>query len=96
MMKSLEEEERPTYFQKISEENGLLGLSILHRLYALYGFDVLSDTVFDVMHLLPLNVVKNNIEQWISNGTFNKKDLNTNFTVGPNHPINVALEACNE
>ena len=83
VMKALEEEERPTYFQKISKENGLLGLSILHRLYALYGFDVLRDTVFDAMHLLPLNVVKNNIARWISNGTFNKKDLDTNLAKMP-------------
>ena len=83
IMKSLEEEERPTYFQRISKENGLLGLSVLHRLYPLYGFDVLRDTVFDAMHLLPLNVVKNNIERWISEGYFSKKDFDTNLAKMP-------------
>lgn len=83
MMKALEEEERPTYFQRISKENGLLGLSVLHRLYPLYGFDVLRDSVFDAMHLLPLNVVKNNIERWISKDYFAKKDLDTNLAKMP-------------
>ena len=83
-MKALEEEERPTCFQRISKENGLLGLSVLlHRLYRLYGFGVLRDSVFDAMHLLPLNVVKNNIERWISKDYFAKKDLNTNLAKMP-------------
>ena len=83
MMKALEEEERPTYFQRISKENGLLGLSVLHRLYPLYGFDVLRDTVFDAMHQLPLNVVKNNFERWISQGYLDKNDLDTNLAKMP-------------
>jgi len=41
MMKTLEEEERPTYFQRMSRDSGLLGLSVLHRLYPLYAFHVL-------------------------------------------------------
>ena len=50
---TLEEEERPTYFQRLSKETCLLGLSPLHRLHLLYGFNVLTDSVFDVMYLLP-------------------------------------------
>ena len=80
MMKTLEEEERPTYFQRMSRDSGLLRLSVLHRLYPLNGFDVLRDTVFDAMHLLPLNVVKNHIERWITQGYLEKKDLNTNLS----------------
>ena len=83
VMKALEKEERPTYFQRISKENGLLGLSVLHRLHPLYGFVVLRDSVFDAMHLLPLNVVKNNIERWISKDYFAKKDLDTNLAKMP-------------
>ena len=82
-MKALEEEERPTYFQRMSKENGLLGLSVLRRLYPLYGFDVLRDTVFDAMHQLPLNVVKNNFERWLSQGFLDKKDLDTNLAKMP-------------
>ena len=83
LMKELEEEERATYFQGISKENGLQGLSVLHRLYLLYGFDVLRDSVFDGMHLLPLSVVKNNIERWISKGSLDKKDLDANLAKMP-------------
>ena len=56
---------------------------MLHRLYPLYGFDVLRDSVFDAMHLLPLNVVKNNIERWISKDYFAKKDLDNNLAKMP-------------
>ena len=83
MMKALEEEERPTYFQRISRDSGLLGLSVLHRLYPLYGFDILRDSVFDAMHQLPLNVVKNNVERWISQGYLDKRALNTNLSKMP-------------
>ena len=82
-MKSLEQEERPTYFERMSKDSGLLGLSALHRLYPLYKFDVLRDSVFDAMHLLPLNVVKNKIDQWISQDHLNKKDLNANLSKIP-------------
>lgn len=82
-MKTLEEEERPTYFQRMSKESGLNGLSVLYRLYPLYGFDVLRDSVFDAMYLLPLNIVKNNIERWVSGDYLNKKDLNTNLSKMP-------------
>lgn len=83
VMKSLEQEERPTYFERMSKDSGLLGLSALHRLYPLYRFDVLRDSVFDAMHLLPLKVVKNNIDRWISQGHLNKKDLNANLSKMP-------------
>lgn len=83
MMKALEEEERPTYFQRISKEAGLLGISMLHRLHSLYGFNVLTDTLFDVMHLLPLNVVKNHTERWISEEQLDKKELKNNLSKMP-------------
>ena len=35
------------------------------------------------MQLLPLNVVKNNIEQWISKGSLDKKDLDANLAKMP-------------
>ena len=42
-----------------------------------------SETVFDAMHLLPLNVVKNHIERWITQGHLDKKDFNTNLSKMP-------------
>jgi len=54
-MKRAEEEDRISVRASIAKETGFTGLSILHRLYHLYGFNVLIDTVFDAMHNLPLN-----------------------------------------
>ena len=47
------------------------------------GFGVLRDSVFDAMHLLPLNVVKNNVERWVSGDYLNKMDLNTHLSKMP-------------
>lgn len=44
-MKALEEEERPTYFRRISKEI----LLVLYRPYPLYGYDFLRDSVFDAI-----------------------------------------------
>ena len=82
-MKTSEEEKKPTYFQSMSNESGLNGLSVLHRLYPLYGFGVLRDSVFDAMYLLPLNVVKNNTVRSVSGDYLNKMDLNTNLSKMP-------------
>ena len=43
----------------MSRDTGYTGLSILHRLYPLYGFLYDESTVFDEMHTISLNVVKN-------------------------------------
>ena len=67
-MTEVEQEERKTVFEKLSREIGFLGVSLLHRLNALYGFDVLQDLVFDAMHLVSLNIVKRRIQFWLSNG----------------------------
>ena len=46
-------------------------MSLFHSyLNPLYGFDVLTDFVFDVFHTVPLNVVKNVLEALISNECF--------------------------
>ena len=39
---------------------------ILDRVHKLYGFDVIKDTVNDVMHVVPMNVVKRQIIDLIS------------------------------
>lgn len=83
IIKEIDEEERPTYFTRKSRDQGYLGLSILHRLHPLYGFNYLTDTVFDVMHLLPLNVVKNHIERLISGESCDRKSLQENLSKMP-------------
>ena len=68
LMSEISEEGRPTVRQRLSRESGYTGLSILHRLNKLYGFDVLKDTVFDVMHNIPLNVVGSLLKELIASG----------------------------
>ena len=55
----IDEEERSTVRQRMSRDTGYTGLSILHRLYPLYGFLYDESTVYDEMHTISLNVVKN-------------------------------------
>ena len=52
-------EERTSVRQQLSKESGYTGLSILHRLYYLYGFLYDRDLVYDEMHTVHLNLVKN-------------------------------------
>ena len=56
-MTEIEQEERTTVKDRMSKESGFMGVSLLHRLHKLYKFDVIKDLVFDVMHLVPLNLV---------------------------------------
>lgn len=63
----VEQEERSTVAMEKSKAIGFTGLSLLNRLSNLYNFDILNDLVFDVMHLVPLNLVKRRLEYLISN-----------------------------
>ena len=74
-MAEIEQEERQTYFQNRSREAGFNGLSLLHRLHPLYQFSILNDTVFDAMHLLPLNVVKNHFAKLLSGEVMDVTEL---------------------
>lgn len=74
-MAEVEQEERRTVFENFSREIGFLGVSLLHRLNALYGFDVLQGLVFDAMHLVSLNIVKRRVQYWLSNGIINKDEF---------------------
>ena len=65
-MKEIAEEHRSSVRERLSRESGYTGLSILNRLYKLYGFDVIKDMVFDVMHNLPLNIVGNYLKDLIA------------------------------
>lgn len=58
LIREIDEEERRTVRESKSRECGYTGLSILHRLYPLYGFLYDQDLVFDEMHGFSLNVVK--------------------------------------
>ena len=71
-MYQIEHEHQPTHKKKLSSHSGFTGISLFHSyLNPLYGFNVLTDFVFDVFHTVPLNVVKNILEVLISNERVN-------------------------
>lgn len=72
-MKEIDAEDRRSVRERLSRESGYTGLSILHRLNRLYGFDVIRDTVFDVMHNLPLNIVGSSLKDSIAEGILDVK-----------------------
>ena len=67
LMTEIEQEERTTVKDRMSKETGFIGVSLLHRLHNLYKFDIIKDLVYDVMHLVPLNLVKRRFEHLLSN-----------------------------
>ena len=73
LMSEIAEEDRSSVRQRLSRDSGYTGLSILYRLSKLYGFDVLKDTMFDLMHNLPLNVVGNLLKELIASGKLDAK-----------------------
>ena len=66
------DEEVGAAWNKISRDSGFTGLSKLVILYDLYGFDVLFDTPIDLMHNLPMNPVKKNLQRFLDTGNVNK------------------------
>ena len=74
-MQLIEQEERRTVAQEMAKESGFTGLSVLHRLHALYGFDYRKHCVFDVMHTVALGVVRNNLNFLLSNQLLDQKVL---------------------
>lgn len=55
----INEEEKSTVRWRMSRETGYTGLPVLHRLYPMYGFLYDESTVYDEMHTISLNAVKN-------------------------------------
>ena len=82
-MCTIGEEERCSVRVNLSKNTGYTGISILHRLHKLYGFDVIQDTVFDMMHNLPLNVVRKHIKRVIEGGMVEKNVLEHKLSLMP-------------
>ncbi len=82
-MRTIGEEERCSVRADLSKRTGYTGISILHRLHKLYGFDVIRDTVFDMMHNLPLNVVRKHIKRVIEGGMVDKNVLQHKLSLMP-------------
>lgn len=74
-LKLIEQEERRTVAQEMAKESGFTGLSVLHHLHVLYGFDYRKHCVFDVMHMVALGVVRNNLNFLLSNQLLDKNVL---------------------
>ena len=66
-MVEIESETRTSTRQQLAKDSGYTGLSIFHTLHVLYGFDFLHDSLFDVMHNFPLNVIKRHLEWLVAN-----------------------------
>ena len=64
-MSEIGNEDQTTVRGALARKSGYTGLSILHRLYELYGFNVLTDMVFDMMHNIPLNVVSKHLNRYL-------------------------------
>ena len=59
LVSDIASEERISVRCRLFKESGYTGLSILHRLYYLYGFLYDRDMAHDEMHTIHLNIVKN-------------------------------------
>lgn len=82
-MRTIAEEERCSVRANLSKHTGYTGISVLHRLYKLYEFDVIRDTVFDMMHNLPLNVVRKHVKRVIDEGIVEKNVLESKLSLMP-------------
>lgn len=75
VMEEIQTESRKTVRKKLSSQHGYTGLSVLHELHPLYGFDVIRDLVYDIHHNLPLNVIKNQVDRLVETGILNSKQV---------------------
>ena len=66
IMKKIDMEDRSSVCATMAKATGYTGLSILHRLNHLYGFNILLDTVYDAMHNIPLNVVSHHLHYYFN------------------------------
>lgn len=82
-LKNIEDEERKTVAQAMAKESGFTGLSALHRLHALYGFDYRKDCVFDVMHSVSLGVIRNHLNFLLDNQIVNQHKLQERLSKVP-------------
>ena len=82
-MKEIDQEERPSIRANRSKETGFTGLSILHQLNSLYGFNVMQDLVFDAMHNIPLNVASHHLHYYFNEGILKKQDVDKNLKKVP-------------
>ena len=74
-MRSIDAEDRPSKRSDMAKLSGFTGLSILHRLFSLYGFNVLSHLVLDAMHIIPLNVISHHLHHYFDDKIVRMDDV---------------------
>ena len=79
-MNRVEAEDRASMRANLAKETGL---SILHRLHYLYGFNVLRDLVFDAMHNIPLNVASNHLHYYLNEGILSPAEIEERLKIVP-------------
>jgi len=67
-IEKVDHEDHVTIRRKLASQTGFTGLSILHRLFHLYQFDILNDLVFDTMHTLILRVIYRHLHYYSEEG----------------------------
>ena len=90
----VDSEERSTVRASMAKECGFTGLSVLHRLHALYGFDVLHDLVFDAMHNVPINIASNHLHFYLDEGLVSPSQLERELKLipwTPGSPITICV-----
>ena len=70
-MIEVDQEDRVTLRRQRASEKGFTGVSVVHRLHALYDFNVLKDFVFDAMHTILLGNIKRHLDFYKENGYLN-------------------------
>ena len=82
-MNYIEVEERPSIRKSKAKSTGYTGTSILHRLHAAYGFNILRDLVFDAMHNVPLNVVSHHLRRYLDMDLISKQVIEERLEAVP-------------
>ena len=58
-----------------AKESGFNGLSALHRLNPLYGFNLLTHMVYDAMHNVPINVIRMHLYRYVEENMLPKAEI---------------------
>ena len=82
-MTTIGEEDRPTTRANLGRDTGYTGISILHRLFKLYGFNVITDLVVDMMHNLPMNVAATLIKKLIEEEKIDTEQIDRRLKLMP-------------
>ena len=80
VMDDIENEPRVSIKAKMAKETGFTGRSQLMRLWFLYGFDVLKDTVYDMMHNILMNLVKKFLDYLVESDQLNEDEVEYRLT----------------